>query len=158
MNASTHHLRIEPLTRENWEACAQLALSDEQKDFIPSALHCIAELQFWPDSRGYAIYKDSAIVGLVVFGKETGIHESWKIFRFLIDVSHQKQGLGKAAAHLVISEIKKLAAPTSIRLCYHPRNLAAKNMYHALGFREIELQKCNRSPEGKILAVLSLDS
>lgn len=88
-------IRLEPIQRNNWEDCSNLKLADQQRKFLPSALHCIAELQFWPNSKGFALKTTDELVGLVVFGLDES--KNWKIFRLLIDKNHQRKGYGRAA-------------------------------------------------------------
>jgi diamine N-acetyltransferase len=145
-------VELVPINRQNWQACAALVLTDEQREFLPSPVCCIAELQFWPSSRGMAIVGNNRIIGLAVFGLEEPSN-SWKVFRFMIDTNFQRMGFGFLAMKSVINEVERSAGKVAIRLCYHPRNEGARKLYGSLGFKEVELQPCERSLDGKILAI-----
>jgi len=57
-------VRLEPVTRDNWEEVVKIDLAPEQWDNVDplSVLHALCEAQFWP-GKSYAVMDGDAIVG-----------------------------------------------------------------------------------------------
>lgn len=41
---------LRPLTADNWRACAELTVRDDQRLLLPSNLHSFAAARFYPDN------------------------------------------------------------------------------------------------------------
>ena len=67
-------VKLEPVTADNWQACAALGVHNDQLAFIPSNLHSIAAAQFYSDNvcRGVYDARDDGggLVGFVLYGVE----------------------------------------------------------------------------------------
>lgn len=145
-NARIH---LEPATASNWKACAALQLAADQEKFIPSNLYSIAESQFYPHSKSTAIYNaDDQLVGYALFGRDI-FTEKWKIFRVMIDKSHQRKGYGESAMREIIKQIAKEPGGNEILICYQNNNHVARTLYSKLGFIEQEIDFT-----GKVAALL----
>lgn len=131
-------IHLEPVTANNWKACASLQLAPGQENFIPSNLYSIAESQFYPHSRSTAIYNDYQLVGYALFGRDIFTNK-WKIFRVMIDRSHQHKGYGESAMREIIEQISKEPDGNEILICYQQHNQVARTLYAKLGFIEQEV-------------------
>ncbi len=146
---------IEELNEKNWEQCANLELNEDQLDALPSNLVSIAELNFYPATKAFAIKNShNKVIGFATYGVPVG-EESPKLFRLMIDKSYQGQGYGKAALNKILAKIFEEYNSQRIRVCYQPNNLKLRAFYESSGFREKELLPSNRRESGKILAVLN---
>jgi len=141
-------IHLEPVTANNWKACASLQLAPGQENFIPSNLYSIAESQFYPHSRSTAIYNDNQLVGYALFGRNSFTNK-WKIFRVMIDRSHQHKGYGESAMREIIEQISKEPDGNEILICYQQHNQVARTLYAKLGFIEQEVDI-----DGKVTALL----
>jgi diamine N-acetyltransferase len=149
----TPPIHLRPITVENWKTCIALTVSDAQKDFVPSNLYSIAEAQFYPEARPYAIYaEDDSMVGFVLYGRDS-FSGLWKVFRLMIDAAHQGKGYGRAAMEWVIAEIAKEPDSDEILICYQNPNQAARTLYTRLGFVEESIDEA-----GKVTARLKMSS
>jgi diamine N-acetyltransferase len=128
-----------PVTIDNWKACVALDLEEHQKGFISTNLYSIAEAQFYPDAKSRAIYNaENKLVGYALFGHDvfTG---KWKIFRIMIDKSHQRKGYGGAAMREIIKVISEQPDHSDVLICYQNNNQVARRLYAKLGFIEQEI-------------------
>jgi diamine N-acetyltransferase len=142
-------IRLEPVTVNNWKACIALALASDQERFVPSNLYSIAESQFYPDARSTAIYNErNQLVGYALWGRDI-LANKWKIFRVMIDKSHQRKGYGKSAIKAIIAQISQEPNGNEILISYQNDNEVARMLYAKLGFVEQEID-----PEGKVTALL----
>jgi len=138
-------VRLEPVTAENWQACAALDIHENQRAFIPSNLHSIAAAQFYPDNVARGVYAadggsdagDGQLVGFVLYGVEQPTGRI-KLFRLMIAAPHQGRGYGAAAVRAVLRDMHERWRPIDVYVCYHPANAVAARLYQRLGFREVE--------------------
>ena len=145
-------VHLEPVTAKNWKACIALELAPDQKNFLPSNLYSIAESQFYEHARSRVICDEQEqVVGYALYGRDIFTNK-WKIFRLMIDKSHQGQGYGENAMREIIEQISKEPDGNEILICYQDVNQAARRLYAKLGFIEQEI-----NTEGKVTALLSLD-
>jgi diamine N-acetyltransferase len=148
-------IQLEPLDKNNWEACASLKVGANQEDALPSNLFSIAELNFYPQTNAVAILNETqVIVGFATFGvpEDDGAP---KIFRLMIDEHHQGKGYGKAALIEIVKELFGSSGANEIQVCYHPKKKELTHFYGTIGFLEKELLPDKRQEEGKMLAILS---
>lgn len=142
---------LQPITVENWKACAELKLAPGQERFIHNNLYSIAEAQFYPEARSRAIVNaEGELVGYALFGRDT-FSGWWKVFRLMIDAAHQQRGYGKAAMHVILDEIAREPDVQKILICYRDTNDVARKLYAKLGFVEHETDET-----GRVTAVLKL--
>lgn len=125
-----------PVTADNWKACANLAISEAQKGFIPDNLSSIAEAQFYPKSRSRAIYAGSDLVDYSLYGVDDAVGH-WKVFRLMIAEGFQGRGYGRATMKVILEEIKFEGAKV-VLIKFHQENKVAKHLYEKLGFKEFE--------------------
>ena len=130
MTASTVELR--PLTKQNWEAAANLTLADDQREFIAENVWTIAETQFFPWVERRVIVVGDEVVGLAAYGRD---HDggAWWLYRFMVGAAHQRRGYGRAALAALVAEwrARKVARVT---VGFHQRNAVAERLYQTAGF------------------------
>jgi diamine N-acetyltransferase len=145
-------VRLEPVTIENWKACIALELAQDQKNFLPSNLYSIAEAQFYEHARSRVICDEhEQVVGYALFGRDIFTNK-WKVFRLMIDKSHQGRGYGEYAMREIIAQISKERDGNELLICYQDANQVARRLYAKLGFIEQEIDV-----EGKVTARLRLN-
>ena len=150
-------VKLKPIDQSNGEECANLKVNPSQEDALPSNLYSIAELNFYPQTKAFAIINSQEkIVGFATFGTPTG-EQVPKIFRLMIGEQHQGNGYGKAALVTIAERIFADNQSAEIRVCYHPHREKLKKFYGSIGFKEREILPCKRRKEGKMLAVLRRD-
>ncbi|NHM31029.1 GNAT family N-acetyltransferase [Neobacillus terrae] len=128
-------IRLERITKENWEEAASLRVGKDQKKNVASNLYSIAEVQFLPEFEAIAIYSDDNMVGFAMYGIDEDDHNYW-IYRYMIDERYQSKGYGKAALKGIIRDIKNRPQSKIIMVGYKPDNTQAARLYRSVGFRE----------------------
>lgn len=127
-----------------------LSVNDEQMDFVATNTESMLEAYTTITSGGVAlpfgIYDGDILVGFVMFGYGNNGDEdepdvaanNYCIWRFMIDKTYQRQGLGRKALHASIEYLrsKPCGKATHCWLSYEPENEAAKALYGSLGFYE----------------------
>jgi len=126
---------LRPITKDNWEAAANLEVREDQREFITPNVWSIAEAQYYPWTRPLAIYDGRVMVGFLVYGKDPQDDQYW-LYRFMIDRRHQGKGLGKAALLALIERLRSLPDCTGITVGYQSENLAAERLYFSTGFEK----------------------
>ena len=146
-NSKVH---LEPVTADNWKACAALVVETGQEHFVPGNLYSIAESQFYEHAKSRAIYNaQDQLVGYALFGRDIFTNK-WKIFRVMIDQAYQRQGYGESAMREMIRQIAAEPEGKEILICYQNDNQVARKLYAKLGFVEQEIDD-----GGKVTALLS---
>ncbi len=124
-------VRIEPVNRFNWEACAALKPSNEQLQFIPSNLYTIAQSKY-ENLDLYALYLDNFPIGMGAIGVFSKVH--W-ISRIMIDHKYQNLGYGSTFLKLLLEIISNDRLAHEIRTAIHPQNLNAQKLFKNYGFK-----------------------
>lgn len=140
------------LSRENWQAVAQLQVQPDQTDFVVDNLWTIAETQFFPWARRRVILAHGRIVGFAVYGARPDEDELW-LHRFMVAAPEQRAGVGRAALRLLIDEWKTIPNLRIVKLSYEPGNVVAERLYMSEGFIPGELAEW-----GERVALLDLTS
>ena len=125
-------VELRPLTKQNWEAAADLKLGEGQTEFVAENLWTIAETQFYPWVERRVIVADGEIVGLTAYGRDHDGAEWW-LYRFMIGREHQRKGHGREALAALIAEWQTRQI-TRVTVGFHQQNLAAERLYLTAGF------------------------
>ncbi|MFB7142561.1 GNAT family N-acetyltransferase [Gottfriedia sp. NPDC056225] len=134
------NIRLEIVTRENWEKAIKLGVSRNQLNYVPSVAVSLAKIYIKPDGEDveyipFAIYDDQKMVGFIMHAFEENTTNSFWINGFLIDKKHQRKGYGKFAFAEMVNWIKnKHPQCNEIRLTVHKDNKSAMNLYKQYGF------------------------
>ena len=131
-------VELRAVTKENWVQCIKLKLAPEQESFVAPNVDSIAESKFESHYEPRAIYSNNELVGFLMYCPEIETDEKdlYWLFRFMVDLEYQKQGIGKAALKLAIEEISKNQC-TKINILYSPKNTVAAKLYASFGFKPI---------------------
>jgi diamine N-acetyltransferase len=146
-------VRLENVTARNWSAVARLKLAPEQKDLVASNLYSIAQSKFDPNAHPRAVYAGRELVGFLMYDvreKKEQTREA-SIYRFMIDVKHQRKGYGRAALARALDEIRATPGVKKVSIGYMPENAVAKSLYATFGFVEV-----GKDEDGEIEAELIL--
>jgi diamine N-acetyltransferase len=146
-------VRLENVTARNWSAVARLKLAPEQKDLVASNLYSIAQSKFDPNAHPRAVYAGKELIGFLMYDvwetKEKTREAS--IYRFMIDVKHQRKGYGRAALARALDEIRATTGVKKVSIGYMPENAVAKSLYATFGFVEV-----GKDEDGEVEAELIL--
>jgi diamine N-acetyltransferase len=134
-------IRLERVTRENWQQVITLDIADEQRRFLetPSVLYAVAEVQFHPTYTAYALYDVETLVGFAIYGHLPEDGTKWWIPLLIIDQRYQGKGYGRAAMQAIIKAVREGAPDCrEIALNYKPDNTVAERLYLSAGFEKTD--------------------
>ena len=129
-------VELREITKENYEECLSLHVAENQKDFVSSTVHSLAQAWVYHDTAfPFAIYADNTMVGFIMLGyyEVGGYNTLWK---FMIDEKYQKKGYGSKALRLGIDYLVKRFKVKEVYTAYYTTNRIAANLYASVGFRE----------------------
>ncbi len=128
-------MKLVAIDKSNWEEAAKLRVREDQKGFVTENVWSIAESQFHPWTRPYAIYDGGTMVGFLVYGRDPSDGNYW-LYRFMIDQAFQGKGFGKVALKFLLNHLRKLPDCAGITVGYQPDNLVAERLYLGTGFKK----------------------
>ncbi len=132
-------ISLREVTKENWVQCIRLKLASEQEGLVAPNVDSIAESKFELHYVPRAIYTNEKVVGFLMYcPDETEEKDLYWLFRFMVDVDYQKQGIGKAALELALNEISKNNC-RKINIIYSPKNSVAAKLYASFGFKQVDI-------------------
>jgi len=127
-------VELKQITKDNYNECLNLAVTDSQKNFVASNTYSLAQAWvFYDTAYPFAIYANNEMVGFIMMGyyKPKGIYNIW---RFMIDKRFQNKGYGKAALLLAVKYLKEKYNINELYLSFEPENTTAEKLYNSVGF------------------------
>ena len=127
-------VELRKITKDNYDECLNLKVSDEQQNFVASNIYSLAQAWvYYETAYPFAIYADDVMVGFIMLGyyAERNIYNLW---RFMIDARYQKRGYGKAALQLAIEYLRKEFNVNEVFTSIVPDNIVTEKLYSSIGF------------------------
>ena len=153
-------VRLLDVTRENFDACINLRVREDQRGFVAPNVYSIAQSKVYPGVQTKAIYAGETLVGFVMWGADEGENpgEMW-IWRLMIEAEQQGNGYARAALEQII-RLGQASGHDALFVSYVPENSGAARLYASLGFTEtgrvedgeIVVRKDLRDPRGAALS------
>jgi diamine N-acetyltransferase len=141
---------LRKVTKDNYEKVCDLEVAKTQEDYVACNMWSLVEAIYNTEYQTRAIYLANEPVGFFMWVSETT--DKISIWRFMIDINHQRNGIGRKALALALAEIKQVLTLKQIEICYNPTNPVAKNFYASFGFNEVGMDQDNED----MLAVITL--
>jgi diamine N-acetyltransferase len=140
MSAAPAPVSLREINADTVLAITRLAVADGQKGFVAPNAVSLAQALFAPEAWYRAIYLGDAPVGFVMLEDQSQRvpppeHPEIGVWRFMIDASHQGQGIGRTALQLVIDEVRGRKRFAKLELSYVPGPGCPEPFYLGLGFR-----------------------
>jgi diamine N-acetyltransferase len=133
MSKPTSEISLREITPENYSSIISMQVREDQKGFVASNVHSLAEAHVFPGRCPLAIYADETPVGFLMYVNLEDRQQHW-IFRLMIAAEHQGQGYGRAAMLLLIDRMRAIPDCRQIYISYEPENDVARKLYASLGF------------------------
>jgi len=146
---------------DNMKECVALQVLPEQRNFVASNAISLAEAYcenkaYAETGKGniavpYAIYKDSKMVGFIMYGYFPPGNEEeddedyynddehyYYVWRLFIDKEHQGKGIGRETVKQIMDEIKSRPCGEAnyCYVSYERTNIASKTTFASYGFKE----------------------
>jgi diamine N-acetyltransferase len=128
-------LTLQPVSRENWRAVAQLKVTPEQAVFVAEPCYYLALCCYEDTWHPLAITLDKEVIGFCMWGVDPADASCW-LGGLLIDQRYQGRGYGKGAVQAALALLAEQHGHRAFALSYQPGNSVAKKLYESLGFRE----------------------
>ena len=130
-------IRFADIDEDNWRI--PLAVSEKQTRFVANTMKILARAYAYRNSRSRAflIYSEQTPVGMGLYYDCEAL-SSYIFSELLIDERYQRRGYGKAAAELVLQEMRSDGRYPKVTLCYIEGNHVARDLYRRLGFTETD--------------------
>lgn len=127
-------LRLAEITRDNWQECIKLPISEDHQRFVQTNLYSLAEVRFHRGAEVRGVCNDGTMVGCTLFGPHEQHADMFWIYRLMISERERGKGYGKAALSLIADEARKLGY-SKLGLSVDPDNTKALDLYGKVGFR-----------------------
>lgn len=135
-------LKLVPVTSDNWRTAVFLTTDPEKK--IPldekwiannafSLLQCVYDGDW--DCR--LMMDGDTAVGFVFYGYDRD-EDRYLLCRYMLDVTHQNKGYGKAFLPMVVAHIRERYGCKDVYTSVHDDNGHALHLYTSFGFERTE--------------------
>ena len=131
-------ISLREITKNNYDACLKLKVTEDQKTFVATNVKSIADSKIYPYLIPSAVYADEELVGFTLHGKDPE-SKKYYICRLMIDENFQGRGFGKLTTLKLIEEMGKNEDCDAVYLFFVPRNKGAEKLYSSLGFERTGL-------------------
>ena len=126
-------VRFADVTRDTWEECIGLSVSDEQEDFIASNCESILLSKFEENCYPLCIYNDDEMVGFLMYDIDPET-KRWELSRLMVDEEYQGNGYGKQALSLLLAQLKEKLGSIPFYTSIEPENIVMKELIQSLNF------------------------
>lgn len=127
-------MRLEPVTEDNYRAVIALEVHEEQRGFVASNLHSLADAWIHrPKMEPLALRSGEELVGFTLLHRDDP--RELHVVRFMIDRRAQGRGLGRKGL-AAIADLARAEGRTRLSLSLVPGNAVARGLYAAFGFVE----------------------
>lgn len=125
---------LREITKETLRAILDLKVAAHQEHFVASNAVSIAQAHFEPEAAWFrAVYADETPVGFVML-EDDPTHESYFLWRFMIDARYQGYGFGKQALELLFEHVKMRPGATALFTSCVPGDGSPCPFYEKMGF------------------------
>ena len=130
-------INLQPINKNNWEDCLNLAVTPQQSQFIPTNVYSLAQAKVYETCEPFGIYNTQTLIGFVMVARFSGIY--W-ISRLMIDQRFQGQGFGKQALEKAVHLLKKRIGTAEIRTSIAKQNIIGLQLFKSIGFQPLTLE------------------
>jgi len=147
---SDAQISLRPVDHDNWRDVANLKVSETQREFVAEPCYYLALCCYGKDWQPLAICLDEQVIGFMMWATDPADGSCW-LGGILVDQGMQRHGYGGQAVLAAIAMLRGEYGYRNFALSYQPANLAARSLYHKLGFVET-----NEWEGAEVVARLSL--
>lgn len=148
---------LREITRDTVREIVKLSVRPEQQGFVAPNAVSLSQALFSPEAWYRAIYADERPAGFVMLFDESQRpapppEPEIALWRFMIDASFQRQGIGRAALDQVIAHVRSKRRFRMLQTSFVPGPGCPEPFYLAAGFRHT-----GKMDEGEVVLELPLD-
>ena len=134
---SDAQVTLHPVDQSNWRAIANLKVFETQREFVAEPCYYLALCSYEHDWQALAICLGEQPIGFMMWSTDPADGSCW-LGGVLIDRRMQRRGYGRQAVLAAIAMLRGRHGYRDLALSYQPANLAARSLYHQLGFVETD--------------------
>lgn len=127
-------LKLVEVTRDNWQECIRMPISEDHGRFVQTNLYSLAQAQFQPGAKVRCLCAGDVMVGCALFGPDEHRADLFWIYRLMVSERERRKGHGRAGLALIMDEARRLGY-ARIGLSADPDNWKAIDLYVQMGFR-----------------------
>ena len=131
----TPTVELSDVTADNWRACADLEVSDEQRAFVAPVTRYLCLCHYGGVWHPLAVTSGGEVVGFVMWAVDPDDASGW-VGGLVVGREHQRNGYGRAAVIALLERLRREQGCTSAALSYAAENAPARALYLSLGFAE----------------------
>ena len=130
-------VRLEEIDESNWRM--NLKVAESQREYVANSTVILARAYAYRNarSRAFLICDDEIPVGMGLYYDCEDL-DAYNFSELFIDCRYQGRGYGKAAAALVLEEMRRDGKYGKVVLCYIEVNVTARRLYEGFGFQEVD--------------------
>ncbi len=129
-------IELRKITKDNYEECLELRVADDQKNFVSTTVHALAQAWvYYETAFPFAIYANEVMVGFIMLGYYEAKNQ-YTLWKLMIDERYQKRGYGKTALKLGIQHLIERFNVKEVYTAYESTNQVARDLYASFGFFE----------------------
>jgi diamine N-acetyltransferase len=128
-------VELNDVTAENWRACADLEVSDEQREFVSPVTRYLCLCHYGGVWHPLAVTSSAEVVGFAMWAVDPDDASGW-IGGLVVGRERQREGYGRAAVLALLERLRREQGCASAALSYAPENAPARALYLSLGFTE----------------------
>jgi diamine N-acetyltransferase len=136
MTPAAPDVTLEPVSPATRAGCAALAVRDDQRRFVAPVADYLAVCDAEGAWTPLAVCRAGEVVGFAMWGFDAGEGSHW-VGGVVVDRSHQRQGVGRAALQRLIAKLAAEPGCREIALSYHGDNAAARRLYRSRRDRSV---------------------
>ena len=142
-------LRLIPVTKDNWREATFLTTDPERKNpldqqWLANNAFSLLQCQYDPDWDCRLMMDGEKAVGFVFYGYDRE-EDHYLLCRYMIDVTEQAKGYGKAFLPMVVDLIRSQYGCRDVYTSVHDDNAHALHLYTSFGFErteEMDAEEC----------------
>lgn len=127
-------VRLEPVTADNWRACAAVEVRPEQARFVAPVTYYLCLCVYGDTWQPLAVYDGDRVVGFCMWGIDDDASR-W-IGGLVVDAGSQRRGVARRVVSQLLDQFAAEPGCPGAALSYEPDNVAARQLYASLGFSE----------------------
>ena len=131
-------LRLTEVREDNWAEIANLAVRDDQKNYLDSAIGIIARGYVYRSSRArvIGIAEGDTAVGVALVKDLDEEPACYDLQQFMIDRRYQNRGYGTEALRLILEMLARERKYGCVEVCVNRQDSAALRVYEKAGFED----------------------
>ena len=131
----TTTVELVDVTADNWRACADLEVGEEQRAFVSPVARYLCLCHYGGVWHPLAVTSGDEIVGFAMWAVDPDDRSGW-IGGLVVGRERQRKGYGRAAVLALLERLHREQGCSSAALSYAAENGPARALYRSLGFSE----------------------